>query len=162
MGCVQDVEYAFAQVAWDDESVVVEEQAVALKHTIPGLPVGPAHYRIVGAAPLESQYHVGVLRHVALAIATSLADMAMEVDADAISANSLSLVGFPVGRLDAASAKAFDLPGRWMIWNFQSPVRCLSRKRRGLATNLRGLEPRSETSGLWSVATIRQLYPCVK
>ena len=46
------------------------------------------------------------------AIATSLAEMAMEADADAMSADSSSAFGGPVGRLEVASANALDLPGK--------------------------------------------------
>ena len=76
------------------------------------------------------------------AMATSLADMAMEADDDAMIADSSSLFGALVRRLEVASAKALDFPGKWIILNFQRPVRCFRRKRRGSVTALRGLKPR--------------------
>ena len=48
-------------------------------------------------------------------MATSPAEMAMEADADAMMADSLSYFWMPVVRLDVASANALDLPGRWTI-----------------------------------------------
>ena len=81
-------------------------------------------------------------------MATSAAEIAMAADAEAMKADSLSLAGRPKGRRDVASAKEFDLPGRCMISNFHSPVRCLSQKRQGFETDSSGFDPRRATRGL--------------
>ena len=62
MGRVEDVKDALPKRARNDKPVVIEEEAVALKHAVPGLPVRAAQGRVVGDATTERRDHVGVLR----------------------------------------------------------------------------------------------------
>ena len=59
---VEDIEYAFAQGVRNDKAVIVEEEAVLLKHLVPHLPVGATFRWVVGRTATESQDHVGVFR----------------------------------------------------------------------------------------------------
>ena len=57
------------------------------------------------------------------AIATSLAEMAMQADVEAMRADLSSGAGQPIGRPEAALAKTLDLSGKCIMLNFQRLVR---------------------------------------
>ena len=57
MGGVEDIEDPFAQGAWDDQAVVIEEEAVSFKHPVAYLPVRSAAGRVVARAASQRRYN---------------------------------------------------------------------------------------------------------
>ena len=59
---VKDVEDTLPERLGNDQAVIVQEKAVALEHSVTGLPVRAAQRRVVGHALPEGRDHVRVFQ----------------------------------------------------------------------------------------------------
>ena len=60
MGGVEDVEDAFPEGPGDDKAIFIQQEAVALKHSVPRLPVRAAQRRVIGNAFSEGRNHLRI------------------------------------------------------------------------------------------------------
>ena len=87
------------------------------------------------------------------AMATSLAEMAMEADAEAISADSSSWLEYPWGAWRRRPQKRLICRASALCQISRAPSAA------SMATDSKGFDPRRDTSGLWLVATMRRSQP---
>ena len=98
---------------------------------------------------------------VAVRMAAASADSASS-DAEYMERLASSTQLFWDGWREAASAVAFDFPGKYAIAQFHGSVRCLGQKIRELWISSRVRSPTILIKDLWCVTTSKSLQPWVK